>query len=63
MPAIDQPIEDFELATTSDQVFKPSALRGKHIVIYFYPKDDTPGCTDEASSSLNSTMPSKPKIV
>jgi peroxiredoxin Q/BCP len=47
MPAIDQLIEEFELTTTSEQVFKPSALRGKHIVVYFYPKDDTPGCTDE----------------
>jgi peroxiredoxin Q/BCP len=47
MPAIDQIVEDFELNTTSEQVFKPSALRGKNIVLYFYPKDDTPGCTDE----------------
>jgi peroxiredoxin Q/BCP len=47
MPAIDQVIEEFELATTSEKLFKPSELRGKHIVVYFYPKDDTPGCTDE----------------
>jgi len=47
MPTLDQPIEDFELAATSATTFKPSALRGKHIVLYFYPKDDTPGCTDE----------------
>lgn len=47
MPIIDQAVEDFELATTSGQTFKLSAFQGKHIVIYFYPKDDTPGCTDE----------------
>jgi peroxiredoxin Q/BCP len=47
MPAINQIVEDFELATTSEQTFKLSLLRGKHIVLYFYPKDDTPGCTDE----------------
>jgi thioredoxin-dependent peroxiredoxin len=47
MPEIGQVVEDFELPTTSEQIFKLSALRGKHVVLYFYPKDDTPGCTDE----------------
>src|SRR5262245_24070388 len=38
---------DFELAT-SDGPLKLSKLKGKPVVLYFYPKDDTPGCTTEA---------------
>lgn len=51
-----QPAPDFTLpAIGSDDVVKNgqvhlSALRGKNIVLYFYPKDDTPGCTAEACS-------------
>jgi thioredoxin-dependent peroxiredoxin len=51
-----QPAPDFILpAIGSDTVVKNgqvqlSALRGKSIVLYFYPKDDTPGCTAEACS-------------
>ncbi len=50
-----QPAPDFTLpAIGSDTVVKDgrvqlSALRGHTIVLYFYPKDDTPGCTAEAS--------------
>jgi len=39
---------DFELATDSGAPFKLSKLRGKPVVVYFYPKDDTSGCTIEA---------------
>jgi peroxiredoxin Q/BCP len=39
---------DFQLPVSSDKEFKLSSLRGKNIVLYFYPKDDTPGCTLEA---------------
>ncbi len=51
-----QPAPDFTLpAVGSDDVVhngqvQLSALRGKNIVLYFYPKDDTPGCTAEACS-------------
>ena len=42
---------DFELLTTRNNTFKLSDLRGsKNVVLYFYPKDDTPGCTAEACS-------------
>jgi len=41
-------ISDFSLPATSDQTFTLSAARGKHLVIYFYPKDNTPGCTTES---------------
>jgi peroxiredoxin Q/BCP len=43
----DQPVEDFELPATGSQHFRLSAMRGAPLVLYFYPKDDTPGCTDE----------------
>jgi peroxiredoxin Q/BCP len=39
---------DFELATDTGERVKLSDLRGKPVVLYFYPKDDTPGCTTEA---------------
>ena len=38
---------DFNLPATGDQNIKLSALKGKNIVLYFYPKDNTPGCTLE----------------
>lgn len=41
-------IVDFSLPSTGGQTFTLSAARGKHLVIYFYPKDDTPGCNTEA---------------
>ena len=44
---LNQPVPDFELPSTSDKTFRLSAARGKNLVIYFYPKDDTPGCTTE----------------
>lgn len=40
--------EDFTLPATGNQTFTFSGSRGKHLVIYFYPKDNTPGCTTEA---------------
>jgi thioredoxin-dependent peroxiredoxin len=39
---------DIELADDSGKRFKLSDLRGKRVVLYFYPKADTPGCTAEA---------------
>lgn len=39
---------DFTLATDSDAKLKLSSLKGKNVVLYFYPKSDTPGCTTEA---------------
>lgn len=41
------PVNDFELPATGGQVFRLSQHRGKWLVIYFYPKDATPGCTTE----------------
>jgi peroxiredoxin Q/BCP len=39
---------DFTLATDTGDAFKLSSLKGKNVVLYFYPKSDTPGCTTEA---------------
>jgi peroxiredoxin Q/BCP len=39
---------DFSLPATGNQTFTLSGARGKHLVIYFYPKDNTPACTTEA---------------
>ena len=44
---LNQPIPDFELPSTGGKSFKPSDYRGKTLVIYFYPKDSTPGCTTQ----------------
>jgi peroxiredoxin Q/BCP len=44
----ENPVADFSLPATGGQTFALSAARGKHLVIYFYPKDNTPGCTTEA---------------
>jgi peroxiredoxin Q/BCP len=39
---------DFELTSDSGETIRLSALRGRPVVLYFYPKDDTPGCTTQA---------------
>jgi len=48
MPEISQPAPDFTLPSTSGGDVTLSALKGAPVVIYFYPRDDTPGCTKEA---------------
>lgn len=45
---IGQPAPDFTLPTDSNGSVTLSALRGRNVVVYFYPKDDTSGCTTEA---------------
>ena len=45
--AIDQPVSDFQIPATGEQTVSLSGLKGKQVVIYFYPKDNTPGCTTE----------------
>jgi peroxiredoxin Q/BCP len=44
-----QQAPDFDLAAGEGERVRLSELRGKPVVLYFYPKDDTPGCTAEAS--------------
>jgi len=45
-----QPAPDFTLPSDSGEDITLSALRGKKVVLYFYPKDNTSGCTKEACS-------------
>jgi len=45
---VGQKAPDFTLLNDSGQKVTLSELKGKKIVLYFYPKDDTPGCTKEA---------------
>ena len=43
-----KPAPDFELSSDSGETVNLSDFRGRPVVLYFYPKDDTPGCTTEA---------------
>jgi len=44
---LNKKIPDFELPATGDKTIKLSGLAGKKVVLYFYPRDSTPGCTKE----------------
>lgn len=44
---LDQPAPDFELPATGGKSFRLSRAKGSPLVLYFYPKDNTPGCTTE----------------
>lgn len=46
--SIGQLAPDFQLQNESGQIVRLSDFRGKPVVLYFYPKDDTPGCTKES---------------
>jgi len=46
-PVLNRVVKDFSCAATGDQTIELKALRGKKVVLYFYPKDSTPGCTSE----------------
>ena len=47
-PVINKAIPEFEAQATSGVKFTPQAFAGRSVVLYFYPKDHTPGCTTEA---------------
>jgi peroxiredoxin Q/BCP len=47
-PVLNKALPDFEAQATSGVKFTPQAFSGQAIVLYFYPKDHTPGCTTEA---------------
>lgn len=46
-PHIGDRLPDLELPSTGDKTVRLTDCGGKHIVLYFYPKDNTPGCTQE----------------
>jgi len=45
----DNTVKDFSLPSTGGGLFRLSERRGKTLVLYFYPKDNTPGCTAEGA--------------
>jgi peroxiredoxin Q/BCP len=45
-----EPVPDFEAFSTGDKSVKLSDYQGKYLLIYFYPKDNTPGCTQEGQA-------------
>ena len=44
-----KPVPDFSLPATGGTTFSLSGIRGNKLALYFYPKDNTPGCTDESA--------------
>ncbi|MFO1435560.1 MAG: peroxiredoxin [Gammaproteobacteria bacterium] len=49
-PAVGKKVPAFEALTSTGEKLKASALRGSNVVLYFYPKDATPGCTLEGQA-------------
>jgi len=47
LPQLNDIVPDFSAQMTSGKTFELAACRGKTLVLYFYPKDNTPGCTTE----------------
>jgi peroxiredoxin Q/BCP len=56
-PLVGQPAPDFTATAQNGTVVHLSALKGKPVVLYFYPKDETPGCTKEACSFRDAWHP------
>ncbi len=46
-PTMNRVVADFSAAITGDSTIRLKELRGKNVVLYFYPKNSTPGCTQE----------------
>ena len=47
-PALNKPLPEIEALATGGVKFTPNTYLGRAVVLYFYPKDNTPGCTTEA---------------
>lgn len=64
-PTIGDTAPDFELPSDGNVPLKLSSLRGRPVVVYFYPKDDTSGCTKEAQafSELSPAFAAKGAVV
>ena len=56
---------NFKLPCTDKSIFQLSIVKKKNIILYFYPKDDTPGCTIESKdfSKLNNLISKNNSIV
>ena len=62
---INQSAPNFKLESTDGNIFELNKVKKKNIILYFYPKDDTPGCTLESKdfSKLNSMINKKNTVV
>ena len=62
---INQTAPNFKLESTAGGIFELNKIKKKNIILYFYPKDDTPGCTLESKdfSKLNSLINKKNTLV
>lgn len=58
---VGSPVPDFSMAATKIGKVSRASLKGKPFVLYFYPKDDTPGCTVEACD-FTSSLPAFSKL-
>ncbi|MBS1854311.1 MAG: thioredoxin-dependent thiol peroxidase [Acidobacteria bacterium] len=61
MLKVGDPAPDIQVQTDAGEALQLSALKGKRVVLYFYPKADTPGCTTEACEFRDSTAALKKK--
>ncbi len=50
LPELNKPAPAFDLPATGDQQISLSSLKGSKVVLYFYPRDATPGCTTESQN-------------
>jgi peroxiredoxin Q/BCP len=48
VPELNRAVKDFKAPATGDRTIQLKSLRGNKVVLYFYPKDMTPGCTNES---------------
>jgi peroxiredoxin Q/BCP len=60
-PAVGDRAPDFNMPTDGGGAIKLADLKGRTVVLYFYPKDDTTGCTKEACG-FNDTLPNLAKL-
>ena len=54
LPELNQPAPEFDLPATSEQQISLASLKGNKVVLYFYPRDATPGCTTESQNFRDS---------
>ena len=54
-------VSDFKIASSNGETFKLSDKKGKKVLLYFYPKDSTPGCTTEGIE-FNELLPKFKKL-
>lgn len=64
-PKLNRVVADFSAAATGDKKIRLKDLRGNNVILYFYPKDSTPGCTTEGRdfAALNAKLKRNKTIV